>query len=163
MKKIKFLLWISLSLISVVSFSTSIAFSKSQTSIRKIKNENDKLIEVNVKGAILFPKTYYFEQPITYNELFSIVKLKNDANIAEFNIFSLIKQSTKIFIPSRNKIQWKNLNNIDQLISRNIKTSIAKKIIELRKKKDKIIWKDIEKISGIGKVTLNLLQKIINI
>lgn len=130
------------------------------------KKDNNEYITIEIYGEIRYPGKYIFAKGTLYKELFSKIGIISTSDLSNLKPNSKMMKDAKINIPkisNGEKILWSELNEISQLLKLGIKKNIAEKIINLRKRKEKVTWQDIENIFGIGPKTLEKLQKILKL
>ncbi|MBZ4212794.1 MAG0490 family ComEA-like DNA-binding protein [Mycoplasma tauri] len=150
----------------IIGVSSTIAWKKHSVEINRISNENNSLIMIEVKGAVLFPGKHYFKKGVSFKQIIDKVRI-DGADISKFDVNKKFDKNEKIFIPflkfsePKRKIEWKTLSSPQELINVGLHKKYAEKLYELRKVKHIVTWEDIMKIKGIGQKTIKRIQEVL--
>ena len=132
-----------------------------------IVEKTSPIFLVSIEGAVEKPGDYTFDQPQTVRQIIFQANLKTTADTSSLNLEEVINKDTEISIPYRvgsiEKLKWKDLKSAEQLLKLGVRKKIANLVMDHRSRNEETTWKQIESISGIGPVTINHLQGIIEL
>ncbi|MDC8913907.1 hypothetical protein PR248_02530 [Metamycoplasma hyosynoviae] len=129
-------------------------------------NQHKKVVTIKIKGAVFYPGEYIVKHGSKFFNLLPRIKLKPNADITKIDNNLILEKDLTIFIPfsSKAKMKLKDIKKVDDLINIGIKKSIATKLFNLIKTRNwNIRWEDIEKVSGIGVKTMQILKEKIQL
>ncbi|MGL5522164.1 MAG: MAG0490 family ComEA-like DNA-binding protein [Metamycoplasmataceae bacterium] len=156
----------SLLVVSAVSFLGYYIFTTSQSENKTEENIKKELI-AEIDGAVEKPGNYFFIKNQTLRMILANAIIRQEADLSSILLNEKKDRNFSIYIPfiggEQNKLFWKDIKSINQLINIGISKTIAKKLMDLKEKKENVEWSDIENISGIGDKTLAKLKKLIEL
>ncbi|UUM25580.1 hypothetical protein NQV05_00270 [Mycoplasmopsis agalactiae] len=159
----------SLVLVAVAASTIAIAFESNSTSFSKISPSDSDVVAIDVSGAVLFKGKHYFKKGVKLREILNVVK-ENNADLSNIDMNKEYKNNVKIFIPSlknnfdndvNKQIHWLELNDEQQLRKLGISVNVSKQLVQLRRKKSKVKWDDIQSLRGIGEKTFSKLKRVL--
>ncbi|WGI36323.1 MAG0490 family ComEA-like DNA-binding protein [Mesomycoplasma lagogenitalium] len=139
-----------------------IVFSNSRTNVDNLKQNQ---ILVKVSGAVEHPSELFYKKGTKLRAILFKLKLKTSANLKNIDLDQVINEDKEIFIPfldnyqSEIKKSFKNVNQDDLKKLKIRKNTIENILLFLNKNTEILTWEDIEKINGVGEVTLKILQE----
>lgn len=169
-KKVKKI--IILSLISICAIATPCSYfiykfyaNPKPKDINHNQTSNPKKYIVNIEGAVENPGEYVFEVPQQLRTIIFRAKTKVEADLNSMDLDKVISENFEISVPfkigSFEKIKWNDLNSVDQLIKLGLRKDTAQKIINYKRSNSVTTWEEIEKIKGIGKITISKIKELI--
>lgn len=165
MKKYKKILIGSFVLVPIVAVGSY--FLVNSFLLSKPSTINSKNYYVNIEGAVEKPGKYLFTKPTKLRAILFVADLKTNADISSLNVEKIINEEQTIIVPYKigafSKIKWINYNNINILTSKGIKTNIAQKLLDFRRKNTSTTWEQIRSIRGIGDTTISQLKELIDL
>ena len=119
-----------------------------------IDKQENKTINIEIRGEVKKEGIYEFPYGITYNDLFNQIEILEEGDISIFNKNQIIYDKEVITIPKIKEYKLISINNasIDELISiKGIGIKTAERIIEYRNEYGSFKQiDDLMNISGIG-------------
>ncbi|MGL4184045.1 MAG: MAG0490 family ComEA-like DNA-binding protein [Metamycoplasmataceae bacterium] len=156
----------SLLILSAVSFLGYYIFTTSKIENKQEENIKKELI-AEIDGAVEKPGNYFFIKNQILRTILAKAVIRQEADLTKILLNEKKDRNFSIYIPfiggEQNKLLWKDIKSIHQLINIGISKNIAKKLMDLKEKKENVEWSDIENISGIGSKTLSKLKNIIEL
>ncbi|OYD27135.1 hypothetical protein EI74_0131 [Mycoplasma testudineum] len=154
-KNFKIILLIIAIAISIVSFSIYHFYSIPKQQVQQKRNE----IRILVQGWIEFPGWHIYPEGTKFSHVLQDLKVKTGADLKNIDIEEILINDKEYYIPKINldKLTWSKLE-ITDLKEIGINQNISQEIINLKNKKIKPTWELIDKISGIGPITIEKLK-----
>ena len=124
-------------------------------SLESLDPEKEKLISVEIKGEVKEPGVYELKLGSTYEDLFELSGLNEEADLNGFYLDETLYHEMLVVVPKKSEKRLISINSagIDELITLpGIGEAIASRIIEYRKEKGSFLKiEDIMNVKGIGR------------
>lgn len=124
-------------------------------SLESLDPEKEKLISVEIKGEVNKPGVYELKLGSTYEDLFELSGLNEEADLNGFYLDETLYHEMLVVVPKKSEKRLISINSasIDELITLpGIGEAIALRIIEYRKEKGSFLKiEDIMNVKGIGR------------
>lgn len=124
-------------------------------SLESLDPDKEKLISVEIKGEVKEPGVYELKLGSTYEDLFELSGLNEEADLNGFYLDETLYHEMLVVVPKKSEKRLISINSasIDELITLpGIGEAIALRIIEYRKEKGSFLKiEDIMNVKGIGR------------
>ena len=149
----------------ILFFITAIFMIYISTDIKSEEKEEDKTINVEIRGEVENPGVYELKRGSDMNDIFAIADLNDNADISQYSYQDRLYNKQLIIIPEKKEEKLISINSasiIELITLPGIGEKTAEKIIEYRDEFGGFkSLEDIKNVKGIGEAKYNRIKDYI--